>query len=123
MDLPLRQKAMIGDWRHQTGVRENRVNGEWQMTVKVKLSGLLRQFSELQGEPEVFEVTGSNPLECLRVMVERYPLMRKWVYDKDGKLLGLMQFFVNGEKLLMSEYSKPLKDGDELYIFFATGGG
>ena len=93
------------------------------MTVKVKLSGLLRQFSELQGESEIFEVTGSNPLECLRVMVERYPAMRKWVYDKDGKLLGLMQFFVNGEKLLLSEYSKALKDGDELYIFFATGGG
>jgi molybdopterin converting factor small subunit len=93
------------------------------MTVKVKLSGLLRQFSQLQGEPEVFEVTGANPLECLRVMVERYSSMRKWVYDKDGKLLGLMQFFVNGERLLVSEYSKPLKDGDELYIFFATGGG
>jgi molybdopterin converting factor small subunit len=93
------------------------------MKVKVKLSNLLRQFSELQGEPEVFEVTGSNPLECLRVMVERYPSMRKWVYDKDGRLLGLMQFFVNGEKLLLSEYSKTLKDGDELYIFFATGGG
>jgi molybdopterin converting factor small subunit len=94
-----------------------------QMKVKVKLSGLLRQFSELRGEPEVFEVTGSNPLECLRVMVERYPSMRQWVYDKEGKLLGLMQFFVNGEKLLLSEHSKTLKDGDELYIFFATGGG
>jgi molybdopterin converting factor small subunit len=93
------------------------------MTVKVKLSHLLRQFSQLQQEPEVFEVNGSNPLECVRIMVERYPLMRKWVYDKDGKLLGLMQFFVNGEKLLLSEYSKTLKDGDELYIFFATGGG
>jgi molybdopterin converting factor small subunit len=65
-----------------------------QMKVKVKISNLLRQFSELQGEP-----------------------------DKDGKLLGLMQFFVNGEKLLLSEYSETLKDGDELYIFFATGGG
>jgi molybdopterin converting factor small subunit len=93
------------------------------MTVRVKLSGLLRQFSELRQEPEVFEVAGSNPLECLRLMVVRYPKMRKWVYDKEGKLLGLMQFFVNGEKLLLSEYSKPLKDGDELYIFFATGGG
>jgi hypothetical protein len=43
------------------------------MKVKVKLSNLLRQFSQLQGEPEIFEVTGPNPLECLRVMVERYP--------------------------------------------------
>jgi molybdopterin converting factor small subunit len=93
------------------------------MKVKVKLSNLLRQFSQLQGEPEVFEVDGSDALECLRVMVERYPSMRQWVYDKEGKLLGLMQFFVNGEKLLLSEYSKALKDGDELYIFFATGGG
>ena len=93
------------------------------MIIRVKLSYLLRQFSELQGEPDVFEVSASNALDCLRVMVERYPKMRKWVYDKDGKLLGLMQFFVNGEKLLLSEYSKTLKDGDELYIFFATGGG
>jgi len=93
------------------------------MIIRVKLSYLLRQFSELQGEPDVFEVSASNALDCLRVMVERYPKMRKWVYDKDGKLLGLMQFFVNGEKLLLSEYSKTLKDGDELYMFFATGGG
>jgi molybdopterin converting factor small subunit len=93
------------------------------MKVKVKVSNLLRQFSELKGEPEEFEVNGGNALECLRLMVERYPKMSKWVYDKDGKLLGLMQFFVNGEKLLLSEYSKPLQDGDELYIFFATGGG
>jgi molybdopterin converting factor small subunit len=93
------------------------------MKVKVKLSNLLRQFSKLQGEPEVFEVGGSNPLECLRAMVERYPSMRQWVYDKEGKLLGVMHFFVNGEKLLVSEHLKPLKDGDELLIFFAIGGG
>ncbi|MDM8000946.1 MAG: MoaD/ThiS family protein [Dehalococcoidia bacterium] len=93
------------------------------MKIKVKVSNLLRQFSKLEGEPEIFEVDGTDALDCLRVMVERYPAMRKWVYDKEGKLLGLMQFFVNGEKLLLSEYTKPLKDGDELYIFFATGGG
>ena len=93
------------------------------MIIRVKLSYLLRQLSELQGESDVFEVSASNALDCLRVMVERYPKMRKWVYDKDGKLLGLMQFFVNGEKLLLSEYSKTLKDGDELLIFFAIGGG
>ncbi len=93
------------------------------MKVKVKLSNLLRQFSQLQGEPEVFEVTGSNPLECLRVMVERYPSMRQWVYDKEGKVLGLMQFFVNGEKLPADELTTPLRDGDELLIFFAIGGG
>jgi len=93
------------------------------MKVKVKLSNLLRQFSQLQSEPEVFEVSGSNPLECLRVMVERHPSMRQWVYDKDGKLLGVMNFFVNGEKLLVSEHSKSLQDGDELLIFFAIGGG
>lgn len=93
------------------------------MKIRVKVSNLLRQFSKLEGEPEIFEVDGTDALDCLRVMVERYPSMRKWVYDKEGKLLGLMQFFVNGEKLLLSEYTKPLKDGDELYIFFATGGG
>ncbi len=94
-----------------------------EMTVKVKVSGLLRQYGELQNEPEVFEVNGSDALDCLRLMVQRYPAMKKWVYDREGKVLGLMQFFVNGDKLLLGEYSRPLKDGDELYIFFATGGG
>ena len=93
------------------------------MKVKVRISSLLRQFSQITGEPEVFEVTASNAMECLRKLVDRFPSMRQWVYDKDGKLLGVMHFFVNGEKLLVSEHSKSLQDGDELLIFFAIGGG
>ncbi len=94
-----------------------------QVKVNVKLSHLLRQYSGLLQEPEVFEVAAPNALECLRVLVDRYPSMRKWVYDREGRLLGLMQFYVNGDKLLLSEHSKPLRSGDELLIFFAVGGG
>jgi len=93
------------------------------MKVKVRISSLLRQFSQITGEPEVFEVTASNAMECLRKLVDRFPSMRQWVYDKEGKVLGLMQFFVNGEKLPADELTTPLRDGDELFILFGIGGG
>ena len=90
--------------------------------VRVTLSPTLRLLSELSGEPEVFELNAANALECLQIMLRRYPTMKKWAYDKEGKLIPLIWFFVNDpkmrEKLTPDEFEKPLKDGDELIIAF-----
>jgi hypothetical protein len=90
--------------------------------VKVTISPTLRQLSQLSDEPEVFEVRAANPLECLQIMLERYPSMRQWAYDKKGQLLPLIWFFVNDpemrQKILPDQFTKPLKDGDELTIAF-----
>ncbi len=94
------------------------------MTVKVKMSSLLRQLAQLTKEPDTIDVSAPDPVQCLQHLVERFPSMRKWVYDsKQGKLLPQVQFFVNGQKLLTREFAKPLKDGDELLILIAIGGG
>lgn len=90
--------------------------------VRVTLSPILRHLSELRDEPEEFELNAANALECLQIMLRRYPTMKKWAYDKEGKLIPLIWFFVNDpkmrEKLTPDEFEKPLKDGDELIIAF-----
>lgn len=94
------------------------------MTVKVKMSSLLRQLAELTKEPDIIDVSAPDPLQCLQHLVERFPSLKKWVYDnKRGKLLPQVQFFVNGQKLLTHQFANPLKDGDELLILLAIGGG
>lgn len=90
--------------------------------VRVTLSPTLRQLSQFIEEPEAFELRASNPLECLQIMLERYPSMRQWAYDKEDHLVPLIWFFVNDpewkRKLPPDQFTKPLKDGDELIIAF-----
>ena len=90
--------------------------------VKVTISPTLRQLSQLSDEPEVFDLKAATPLESLQIMLERYPSMRQWAYDKEGKLLPVIWFFVNDpemrEKLSPDQFTNPLKDGDELTIAF-----
>ena len=90
--------------------------------VRVTLSPTLRLLSELSGEPEAFELSAANALECLQIMLKRYPSMKKWTYDKEGLLVPLIWFFVNDpewkRKLPPDQFTKPLKEGDELIIAF-----
>jgi hypothetical protein len=90
--------------------------------VRVTVAPTLRQLSQLKDEPEVFEIRAANAVECLQIMVKRYPSMKKWAYDKEGRLVPLIWFFVNDpewrRKLPPDEHEKPLKDGDELIIAF-----
>ena len=90
--------------------------------VRVTLSPMLRHLSKLRDEPEVFELNAANALECLQVTLKRYPSIRKWAYDKEGNLLPVIWFFVNDpemrEKLAPDQFTNPLRDGDEVTIFF-----
>lgn len=90
--------------------------------VKVTLSITLRHLSQLMDEPEVYEITAASPLECLQIMVRRYPSVKKWAYDKEGKVRPLLWFFVNDpemrQKLAPEQFTDPLKDGDEVLLFF-----
>ena len=90
--------------------------------VRVTLAPTLRQLSQLMDEPEVFEIRAANAMECLQIMLRRYPSMKKWTYDKEGKLLPVIWFFVNDpdwkEKLTPDRFTKRLEDGDELIIAF-----
>jgi len=90
------------------------------MSVKVKVSSLLRQSTNGQ---EIVEVTGNTPLECVHSLQSEFPKIKKWLYDKQGELRPQVWFFVNGEKILRDDVNKPLNDGDELFVLLAIGGG
>jgi molybdopterin converting factor small subunit len=90
------------------------------MTVRVRLSNLLRQATDWQ---EIVEVTAETPEECLRAVVTRFPDVTKWIYDKDGRMWDRIQFFVNQERIHRDQLGKPIQDGDELHILLNIGGG
>jgi hypothetical protein len=90
------------------------------MTVRVRLSNLLRQATDWQ---EILEVDAGTPEECLRVVEVRFPEVRKWIYDKHGKMWDRLQLFVNGKMILREEINQPIQDGDELHILLNIGGG
>ncbi|MCK4964066.1 MAG: hypothetical protein KAS54_03215 [Dehalococcoidia bacterium] len=90
------------------------------MSVKVRISSLLRKYANGQ---ELLEVTGYSPVECLHNLVVQFPDIRRWVYDKQGELRPQVWFFTNGERISADELTNRLKDGDELFILLALGGG
>jgi molybdopterin converting factor small subunit len=90
------------------------------MRVKVRLSNLLRQATDWQ---EIVEVTAKTPEECLHALETRFPDVKKWIYDKNGKMWDRIQFFVNGERIHREQLGKPVQDGDELHILLNIGGG
>jgi hypothetical protein len=90
------------------------------MTVKVKLSNLLRQATDWQ---EIVEVTAETPEECLHAVVTQFPDVRRWIYDKSGNLWDRIQFFVNGQRIGRDALGETLRDGDEFHILLNIGGG
>ncbi len=96
------------------------------MKIKVKISTLLLQLGELDSQYERVELTlaeSANSTECLQSLVSRFPSLRKWVFEKGDSLRPVIFLFINGEKLVSDELSKPLKDGDELFVVLSFAGG
>ncbi len=90
------------------------------MEVKVRLSSLLRQSA---GWKESVTLEAETPLRCLQALIDHYPDMRRWIYDKDGNLWDRLQLFINDGMIHRHELSHPLSEGDELYILLNIGGG
>lgn len=87
------------------------------MAVRVTTCSLLKHLSKIGQDVEA-AVDQSDAVECLRVMTERFPSLREWVYERDGSLRRQIRFYVNGELLPDNSARRQLRDGDELLIFF-----
>jgi len=87
--------------------------------VTVKVSPLLRRYTN---DKESVKVKGNNPMECLHALEAKYPDLKRLLYDKQGKLLPRVMFFVNDQRIHADELNNTLKDGDELLISIAIGG-
>ena len=90
------------------------------MPVKVKFPSILRKYTDGQ---EFAEMPVSSPIECLRSLETRFPKIKRWLHDKDGSLRPQVWFFVNGRRIYGDELNSLMKDGDELSVLFAVGGG
>ena len=90
------------------------------MEVIIRLPGMLRVLANGQ---ERVQVMGNTTLECLDDLESRFPVVRDWIRDGNGELLAYVQFFVNGESVHGDDLTRSLKNGDEIAIIVAIGGG
>ena len=90
------------------------------MSIRVKMTELLRQYTNSQG---TVEVNGSTVSECLDDLIKQYPDTKKWLFDRNGILLVLIR--INEETTIRHRESlnRPVADDDELYLFLILGGG
>ena len=90
------------------------------MSVKINIHPFLSQHTDGQ---DVVEVNGSTVGQCLEQLVGRFPELRQWLFEKNGKLNRLVEIYVNTESSYPEELAKPVKDGDELHIVIIISGG
>lgn len=72
---------------------------------------------------EMVEVRGKTVGDCLDHLIERYPGMREGLFDKKGKLLNVVEVYVNNESAYPEELAKPVQDGDEIHLILMLAGG
>ena len=90
------------------------------MSVTIKIHPFLSQHTNNQ---DMVEVNGRTVGQCLEQLVARFPELRQWLFERDGKLNRLVEIYVNMESSYPEELAKPVKDGDELYILVIISGG
>lgn len=72
---------------------------------------------------EMVEVRGKTVGDCLDHLIEQYPGMREGLFDKKGKLLNVVEVYVNNESAYPEELAKPVQDGDEIHLILMLAGG
>jgi len=90
------------------------------MSVEVELSSILARYTNNQ---LVAKVKGSTVGECLDNLVKKFPNLKKFLFNKQGKLSNVFDVYVNGESAYPQELTKPVKNGDKLNIVFIIYGG
>lgn len=87
------------------------------MNIKVIIPSMLRRSTDGH---EVVEVRAQSVLECLNKLTERFPALKRWLYDKQGDVASHAHIFVNKKQASTSDL---LNDGDELLILLSVAGG
>lgn len=90
------------------------------MSVKVKIHKTHRQYTD---GLEVVEVEGGTVGDCLNHLVQKYPTIKDALFDKKGRLLNVIEVYLNMESTYPEELAKKVKDGDEIQIIVMLSGG
>ena len=92
------------------------------MKLKIKL---LKPFSDAVGKSELKVDFNGNTLEdLLKILVDRYPKLKKEFYTKTNELTDYMCVFVNDKPVTaLKGINTEFKNGDELLFFVPISGG
>jgi len=92
------------------------------MSISIVIPSILRQYTGGEG---VVKITRNSVIifsagDCLKELAERFPGVGQKLFDIKGNVASYVYMFVNGSRVATGD---PLKDGDELIIMLAVGGG
>ena len=90
------------------------------VSVKINLHKTHRQYTNGQ---ETVEVNGNDVGECLKELVKQYPNLENEIFDKKGKLLSVLEIYLNGASAYPDELAREVKDGDEIHLLVMLAGG
>ncbi len=90
------------------------------MGVRVVTSQALTEYSTGR---ELGEVSGRTVKECLDELTRRMPDLKQLLFNESGSLHEYIDIFINRETAFPEPLSRPVKDGDELFIICLIGGG
>jgi molybdopterin converting factor small subunit len=90
------------------------------VSISINIHKTHRQYTD--GLAEV-EVEGNTVGDCLSNLIKRFPGMKDAVFEKNGKLLNVIEIFVNMQSAYPGELAKPVSDGDEVHITVMLAGG
>ena len=86
------------------------------MSIKVLVPSLLYKYTD---NKEVVEVDGDTVQDCIDALRDRYPELERWLF-RGGKVATFVHIGLNNKKASVAD---KVKDGDEVKIMLATGGG
>lgn len=90
------------------------------MSVKVNIHQTHRSFTD---GLDVVNVDGKTVGDCLDNLVKQYPAVKESLFDKKGKLLNVVEIYVNMQSAYPDELAKTVKDGDEIHLTVMLAGG
>ncbi len=90
------------------------------MSIKVNVHKTHRQYTR---GLDVVEVEGNTVGDCIDHLVKQFPGMKEGLFDKKGKLLNVVEIYVNQKSAYPDEMAKPVKDGDEIHVILMLAGG
>jgi sulfur-carrier protein adenylyltransferase/sulfurtransferase len=91
------------------------------MALKVLLPTALRH---LVGNQDEVELSGSNIAELMGGLVQKYPELKKHLFNEEGKLRNFVNVYVNDDDVrYLQEDKTPVKEGDVVSIVPSIAGG
>jgi molybdopterin converting factor small subunit len=90
------------------------------LSIKINIHKTHRQFTN---GLDIVEVEGNSVGNCLDNLVRQFPGMKKALFDKKGKLLRVIEIYINSKSAYPNELVKQVKDGDNVHIILMLAGG